>query len=72
MIEFDFSTRLVDFGDVQFNEYGLGEFMVINKGKIPFEFKIILSELSRSNLLEIYPPIGRLGAYEQQKVTMKL
>ena len=26
VIEFDFSTRLVDFGDLQFNDYGLGEF----------------------------------------------
>ena len=26
VIEFDFSTRLVDYGDLQFNDYGLGEF----------------------------------------------
>ena len=26
VIKFDFSTLLVDFGDVQFNDYGLGEF----------------------------------------------
>jgi len=58
------STNCLDFGEIQFTEYGINEFIIYNKGKVVFEFSIDLSELSREGIVEIYPPIGRIGAGE--------
>lgn len=65
------STNDIDFGEVAYNESTTKEFFIENSGKVPFEFNINLSTLSRPDIIECTPTTGKVVAGEKFKISVR-
>jgi len=65
------STTELDFGEVAYNESANKEFFIENIGKVPFEFSINLSTVSRPGLVECIPMSGKVIAGDKFSVTVR-
>jgi len=52
LVTYRLSTKEIDFGEVAYNESSSRDFFIENIGKVPFEFAINLSTVSRPGLIE--------------------
>jgi hypothetical protein len=65
------STTELDYGEIPFNESSSKEFFIENIGKVPFEFNINLSTVSRPGIIECSHMTGKVIAGERFKVIVK-
>ena len=61
-VSFKLSTNQIDFGEVPYNECQPRDFFIENIGKVPFEFNINLSTLSRQGVIECSHMTGKVLA----------
>ena len=65
------SVNELDYGEIPYNESSSKEFFVENVGKVPFEFNINLSTVSRPGLVECHPMTGKVINGEKYKIVVK-
>lgn len=65
------STYELDFGEVPYNDTVPKEFFVENVGKVPFEYNINLSTISRPGVIECHPMSGKVMNGERAKVIVR-
>jgi hydrocephalus-inducing protein len=65
------STYELDFGEVPYNDTVPKEFYVENIGKVPFEYNINLSTISRPGVIECHPMSGKVMNGERAKVIVR-
>jgi hydrocephalus-inducing protein len=70
-VAFKLSTEELDYGEIPFNESSSKEFFIENIGKVPFEFNINLSTVSRPGLVQCSHTSGKVIAGERFKVVVK-
>ena len=70
-VNYHLSTQEIDYGEIPYNESCSKEFFIENLGKVPFEFNINLSTVSRPGLVECFPMTAKIAAGEKFKVTVK-
>jgi hydrocephalus-inducing protein len=70
-VDFRLSTHELDYGEVPYNESSSKEFFIENIGKVPYEFSINLSTVSRPGIIECSHMSGKVIAGERFKVVVK-
>lgn len=70
-MSYKLSTNEADFGEVPYNEHSQKEFFIENIGKVPYEFSMNLSTVSRPGIIECHPMTGKVIAGEKFKVIIK-
>ena len=70
-ITFKLSADEIDFGEIPYSDSASREFYVENAGKVPFEFNVNLSTVSRAGLIEAYPMSGKVMKGEKFRVVIK-
>jgi hydrocephalus-inducing protein len=70
-VSYRLSTNELDYGEIPYNESSSKEFFVENIGKVPYEFSVNLSTVSRPGLVECHPMTGKVVAGEKFKVIIK-
>jgi len=65
------SVNEIDFGEVPYNESTTKEFFIENFGKVPFEFNINLSTVSRPEIIECTPLSGKVVSGERFKISVR-
>ena len=70
-VSFRLSTNALDFGEVAYNESQPRDFFIENVGRVPFEFNINLSTLSRQGVIECSHMTGKVLAQERFKIQVK-
>lgn len=70
-VSFRLSTNSLDFGEVAYNESQPRDFFIENIGKVPFEFNVNLSTLSRQGVIECSHMTGKVLANERFKISVK-
>ena len=70
-VDFKLSTQELDYGEIPYNESSSKEFFIENIGKVPFEFAINLSTVSRQGIIECSHMSGKVIAGERFKVIIK-
>jgi len=71
LVTYRLSTKEIDFGEVAYNESSSRDFFIENIGKVPFEFAINLSTVSRPGLIECSAMNGKVLAGEKLKIVIK-
>ena len=69
-VSYKLSTLELDYGEIPYNESSSKEFFIENIGKVPFQFNINLSTVSRPGLVECHPMTGKVAAGERYKVLL--
>ena len=54
-VSYKLSTNELDFSEIAYNESTTKDFYIENIGKVPFEFNINLSTISRPGIVECTP-----------------
>ena len=70
-VSFRLNTNSLDYGEVAYNESQPRDFFIENVGKVPFEFNINLSTLSRQGVIECSHMTGKVLANERFKIQVK-
>jgi hydrocephalus-inducing protein len=70
-VDFKLSTQELDYGEIPYNESSSKEFFIENIGKVPFEFSINLSTVSRPGIIECSQMSGKVIAGERFRVVIK-
>ena len=70
-VSYKLSTTELDYGEIPYNESSAKEFFVENIGKVPFQFTVNLSTVSRPGLVDCHPMTGKVAAGEKFKVIAK-
>jgi len=70
-VDFKLSTHELDYGEIPYNESSSKEFFIENIGKVPFEFSINLSTVSRPGIIECSQMSGKVIAGERFRVIIK-
>lgn len=70
-VSYQLSTKELDFGEIPYCYHDSKDFHVENAGKVPFEFNINLSTLTRPGILEVSPMTGKVMSGERFKVNLK-
>jgi hydrocephalus-inducing protein len=70
-VDFRLSTNELDYGEIPYNEQAQKEFFIEKIGKVPYEFNINLSTVSRPGLIECSHMSGKVIAGEKFKVVVK-
>jgi len=70
-VDFRLSTNELDYGEIPYNESSSKEFFIENIGKVPFEFGVNLSTVSRQGIIECSHMNGKVIAGERFRVVVK-
>ena len=70
-VSYKLSTNEIDYGEVPYNESSSKDFYIENIGKVPFEFNINLTTVSRPGMIECNHMQGKVVAGEKFKVQVK-
>jgi len=70
-VSYKLSANEIDFGEISYCNNTSGDFYIENVGKVPFEFNINLSTISRSGMLEVTPMSGKVMSGERFRVVLK-
>ncbi|EEY70141.1 uncharacterized protein PITG_19203 [Phytophthora infestans T30-4] len=62
----------LDFGQVLYNKTEDRDFYILNVGKVPFSFNIVVDSVACGRALEISPISGRIAPNEKQKILTRL
>jgi hydrocephalus-inducing protein len=70
-VDFKLSTHELVYGEIPYNDSSSKEFYIENIGKVPFEFNINLSTVSRPGIIQCSHMTGKVIAGERFKVVVK-
>ena len=70
-VDYRLSTTELDYGEIPYNESSSKEFYIENVGKVPFEFSINLSTVSRPGIIECNHMNGKVIAGDRFRVVVK-
>ena len=70
-VAYKLSANEIDFGKISYSGHETKDFYIINSGKVPFEFNINLSTLTRPGILDISPMTGKVIHGEKFRVIVK-
>ena len=70
-VSYKLSANEIDFGEIAYCYQESKEFHIENVGKVPFEFNINLSTLTRPGLVEVNPMTGKVMSGERFRVNVK-
>jgi hydrocephalus-inducing protein len=70
-VSYNLSTQEIDFGEISYCNTSSSDFYIENVGKVPFEFNINLSTISRAGMLEANPMTGKVMSGERFRVVVK-
>jgi len=70
-VAYKLSTNELDYGEISYNESSQKEFFIENNGKVPFEFNINLSTVSRPGVIECNHMNNIVNPDEKFKVIVK-
>jgi hydrocephalus-inducing protein len=70
-VSYKLSTTELDYGEIPYNESSSKEFFIENIGKVPFQFNVNLSTVSRPGIVDCHPMSGKVAAGEKYKVIVK-
>ena len=70
-VSYKLSTNSIDYGEVAYNDSAVKDFFIENVGKVPFEFSINLSPLSRPGVIECSHMSGKVLAQEKFKISVR-
>lgn len=70
-VSYKLSTNELDFGELTYCQSETKEFHIENVGKVPFEFNINLSTVSRPGMVEVTPMTGKVMSGERFRVNVK-
>ena len=59
-VSYKLSTNEINFGEIAYCTSDNKEFHIENVGKVPFEFNINLSTLTRPGILAVHPMTGKI------------
>ncbi|KAE9352056.1 Hydrocephalus-inducing protein [Phytophthora rubi] len=62
----------LDFGQVLYNKTEDRDFSILNVGKVPFSFNIIVDNIACGRTLEISPTSGKIAPNEKQRILVRL
>ncbi|EGZ27382.1 hypothetical protein PHYSODRAFT_470288 [Phytophthora sojae] len=62
----------LDFGQVLYNKTEDRDFSILNVGKVPFSFNIIVDHIACGRTLEISPMSGKIAPNEKQRILVRL
>jgi hypothetical protein len=62
----------LDFGQVLYNKTEDRDFSILNVGKVPFSFNILIDSIACGRTLEISPTSGKIAPNEKQRVLVRL
>ncbi|KAG7386322.1 hypothetical protein PHYPSEUDO_000450 [Phytophthora pseudosyringae] len=62
----------LDFGLVLYNKTEDRDFSILNVGKVPFSFTIIIDKIACGRTLEISPTSGKIAPNEKQRILVRL
>ncbi|KAL3657260.1 hypothetical protein V7S43_017769 [Phytophthora oleae] len=64
--------QCLDFGQVLYNKTEDRDFSILNVGKVPFSFNILIDSVACGRTLEITPTSGKIPPNEKQRVLVRL
>lgn len=67
-VSYKLSTNQIDFGEIPYSDCATRDFTIENVGKVPYEFNINLSTVSRAGVIEAFPMNGKVMSGEKFKV----
>jgi hydrocephalus-inducing protein len=70
-VSYKLSTTELDYGEIPYNESSSKEFFIENIGKVPFQFNVNLTTVSRPGIVDCHPMTGKVAAGEKYKVIVK-
>lgn len=70
-VSYKLSATELDYGEIPYNEQSSKEFFIENIGKVPFQFNVNLSTVSRPGIVDCHPMTGKVAAGEKYKVIVK-
>jgi hydrocephalus-inducing protein len=70
-VSYKLSTTELDYGEIPYNESSSKEFFIENIGKVPFQYNINLTTVSRPGIVDCHPMTGKVAAGEKYKVIVK-
>ena len=70
-VSYKLSTTELDYGEIPYNEQSSKEFFIENIGKVPFQFNVNLSTVTRPGIVDCHPMTGKVAAGEKYKVVVK-
>jgi hydrocephalus-inducing protein len=70
-VSYKLSVSEIDFGEITYCHHDNKNFNIENVGKVPFEFNINLSTLTRPGILEVTPMSGKVMSGERFRVNLK-
>ncbi|GMF15729.1 unnamed protein product [Phytophthora fragariaefolia] len=62
----------LDFGQVLYNKTEDRDFSILNVGKVPFSYNIIVDAIACGRTLEISPTSGKIAPNEKQRILVRL
>uniref|UniRef100_H3HD69 Abnormal spindle-like microcephaly-associated protein ASH domain-containing protein n=1 Tax=Phytophthora ramorum TaxID=164328 RepID=H3HD69_PHYRM len=62
----------LDFGQVFYNKTEDRDFSILNVGKVPFSFSILIDSIACGRTLEISPTSGKIAPNEKQRILVRL
>ncbi|ETO64005.1 hypothetical protein F444_18403 [Phytophthora nicotianae P1976] len=62
----------LDFGQVLYNKTEDRDFSILNVGKVPFSFNIVIDNIACGRTLEISPTSGKIAPNEKQRILVRL
>ncbi|KAG6972410.1 hypothetical protein JG687_00001491 [Phytophthora cactorum] len=62
----------LDFGQVLYNKTEDRDFSILNVGKVPFSFNIVIDNITCGRTLEISPTSGKIPPNEKQRILVRL
>jgi hydrocephalus-inducing protein len=70
--DYKLSSSIVEVGEVKFNDWVQREIYLENTGKVTFAFKVLMQNIERKGLVEVWPLEGKVLGQEKFKFTIKL
>lgn len=72
VVSYMVDRTVIDFGKVNYLEKKDEELVIINQGRVPFNFSFDASNLSVAGIIEAIPSSGKVNASEKLKVILRL
>lgn len=59
--DYKLSSSVVEVGEVKYNDWVQRELFLENTGKVTFAFKVLMDDIQRKGLVEVYPLEGKVS-----------
>ncbi|KAL7682586.1 putative immunoglobulin-like, hydrocephalus-inducing [Plasmopara halstedii] len=71
-IAYELDRNFLNFGQVFYSKTHSRDFHILNVGKVPFSFKLIVNETARRRTCEFFPTTGTIASNERQRIIVRL